>query len=153
MTPLLSSIWDALRQFLCCAEPKDKLAETHDRGGDNGLIYKNPASEANSQSTVPHSNGRIPHSNGESRDSYSPSVAVVTEEAIQIELSDSEKNQLPQSDSDIMISMTARNIVEDAIQKAVASEVVSFVIYRALGFLLVERATTNAQRFLSPESV
>jgi hypothetical protein len=71
------------------------------------LIYKNPASEANSQSTVPHSNGRIPHSNGESCDSYSPSVAVVTEEAIQIDFSDSEKDQLPQSDSDIMISMVS----------------------------------------------
>ena len=47
----------------------------------------------------------------------------------------------------------ARNIVEDAIQQAIASEVVSLVICRALGFLLVERATTNAHQFLRPESV
>lgn len=154
MTPLLTNIWDALRQLLCCSEPKDKLTGSHDCVEDKGLIYKNPATEGSPTTSPPHhSNGRIP--NGESRGSPRDTITPITEEAVQIELCDSEKGQPAEteSDSEMLISMTAKNLVEDAIQKAVSSEVVSFVIYRTLGALLVERATTNAQRFLTPESV
>ncbi|XP_063684793.1 uncharacterized protein LOC134818979 [Bolinopsis microptera] len=133
----------------------DKLAETHDLGEDNqkGLIFKNPTTD--SPTYTPQTNGSIPHlEHNKSRDLHTPPTAVVTLETVQIELCETESETKQCSDTDDMLTTAARNIVEDAIQQAIASEVVSLVICRTLGFLLVERATTNAQRlYMYPESV
>ncbi|KAL5261678.1 hypothetical protein ACHWQZ_G007392 [Mnemiopsis leidyi] len=128
----------------------DKIAESHDIAEDKGLIYKNPATEG-SITTTTHSNGKVPHPEQPSRDVHTPPVVPVTEGEVLIELSPCLNSHNLKTED--MISTAARNIVEDAIQKAIASEVVSLVICRALGFLLVERATINAHQFLRPESV
>ncbi|XP_063681822.1 uncharacterized protein LOC134816732 [Bolinopsis microptera] len=105
MTPLLTTIWDAFRQLLCCAQPKDKLAETHDLGEDNqkGLIFKNPTTD--SPTYTPQTNGSIPHlEHNKSRDLHTPPTAVVNLETVQIELCETESETKQCSDTDDMLT-------------------------------------------------